>query len=49
MKTEDKRKLLSQLRKLRKDTSYTWKYNKDALDETIACLKEHIEKITKEE
>ena len=45
MTIEEKRKLLAQLRKLAKDTSYSWKYNKSALIETIACLKEHIENI----
>jgi hypothetical protein len=47
MNTEEKKKLLAQLRKLAKDTSYSWKYNKSALVETIACLKEHIETIEK--
>lgn len=47
MSTEEKRKLLAQLRRLSKDTSYSWKYNKTALIETIACLKQHIKTIEK--
>lgn len=47
MSTEEKRKLLAQLRRLSKDTSYSWEYNKTALIETIACLKQHIKTIEK--
>lgn len=47
MSTEEKRNLLAQLRRLSKDTSYSWKYNKTALIETIYWLREHIETIEK--